>query len=83
MNNLRIRPLNEASDATVAAWVDLRRRAAAHDMLAGPPLCETGLRGSLRVPPSATEVVECAAFDGTRIVGAVRLEFQEMRVSRG
>jgi GNAT superfamily N-acetyltransferase len=74
MTELRIRTLHDADEPTVAAWVDLRTRAAGHDRVAGPPTCEQELRGSLRVPPPATEVVEWIAEAGDRVVGTVRME---------
>ena len=74
MTDLRTRTLTDADEPTLAAWVDLRTRAAAHDRPAGPPVCPAELRGSLRVPPPATDVVEWAAYAGDEVVGTVRVE---------
>jgi GNAT superfamily N-acetyltransferase len=71
---LRMRPLAGADPATVDAWIALRTRAAEHDRPAGPPVCPAELRGSLLVPPPATEMLEWAAFAGDDLVGTVRLE---------
>lgn len=74
MTDLRSLSLPDADEDTMAAWVDLRTRAAAQDRPAGPPVCPDELRGSVLVPPPATDVVEWAAFRGDDLVGTVRLE---------